>query len=345
MTEQVNTSNPIKPTNPLWLLLSFVLLSGMVLLLTLLGAYRYFPRKPPTLAEALSASHPETTKKPGFWERLFSSGRPARDYYRGSKSSTDPLLKSWGNITNSRHHDLTQGYYSFFNEEHLLMREYALSQLLLYDRFRISMDELINKLEELPFQGPYRRYEIDRLRSEILWMRYSDNRADKKPLKQLATTATQLSNEPTAFFEDFYNAGIAGLLNGNVESAYQNLEKAYADWPARGRAYGNLYLALLVCHGIREDGQKVLGMLSEFRDHYPDWFYGETFLPDFADLLTVYPDSALLRVIRGRLFHFMGDYASAYDEYQNALQSYQMNLVTKVKVRDWVAEIEEVKKP
>ena len=146
----------------------------------------------------------------------------------------------------------------------------------------------------------------------------------------------KLLKNPSAYFEDFYNAGVASLLNEDLDGALNHLQSALEHWPARGRALGNVYFGLLMAHALKGHIPETILLLDDFKEYYPDWLHVETYIPDINELMDIYPDSPLLHIVHGRLVQNVHDYATAYSSYLVALNRIKNNpdIHSKVTVLD-----------
>ena len=171
-------------------------------------------------------------------------------------------------------------------------------------------------------------------------MNYQEERSNFAILRKLLPITFQLVKKQEAYFEDFYNAGIAALLGGKIKNAIKYLDLANENWPASGRASGNVYFALMVAHAVDQNSSKTLNMLDGFKEHYPDWLHAETYIPDINELKKVYPRSQLLDVIHGRLVQNIYDFATASSAYKSVLQARNLDILTRTMVSTWLEEIE-----
>ncbi len=321
-------------------ILRFVLVCLSVLVVAASLAYIKFPQKNPPMWEFLMNYHKQNKS---FWERLLEHARPVAtqlDKWRQAASSGH-RVSSDATATPARPglSGLTM------SKEHLALRETALAQLVLYDRYKLPEEEVWATVKKTRSVGPFRDYEEKRFLSEIAWMTYQDDKANKEILQHLRRTATELVQKPSAIFEDYLNVGITHLLTGDADVAIGYLQEALERWPAPGRARGNVYLGLMIAHATQGHRQHVFRMLAGFKANYPDWLYVETYIPDLTQLTEVYPDAALLHVIHGRLREFVYDYASAQESYRHALNMADLDIVGKTTVRNWVGTIEDVALP
>ena len=215
--------------------------------------------------------------------------------------------------------------------------------MILLDRHGLEERTAWSGIKRIRGNGNYREYEEERFMSEIIWMNFFDNKSDKNALRKLKFMALKLVEKPSAYFEDFYNAGIASLLTGDSRRSLHFLGMALEHWPAKGRALGNVYFGLLMAHAIEEDMSEVLILLNEFSDYYPDWLHVETYVPDIQELIKIYPQSPLLHIVHGRLVQNANDYGTANNAYSKGLNSIRRSSKIYSKVLKWMMEIEEAK--
>ena len=278
--------------------------------------------------------------KQGFLQRLFDPGRSLPRTRGGGKSAEKrPKVKKWKTVQIPG-----TGAGSFnLSSDQLILRENILSQLILLDRHRLTEKNAWSTLKRVKSQGNYRDYEEERFTSEVMWMNYFDNKTDKETLRRLRITTSKLAKTSTAYFEDFYNAGIAELLSGNASQSLHYLQMALEHWPARGRALGNVYFGLLMAHAVEDHIPETLLLLKEFKDFYPDWLHVETYVPDIKELMDIYSQSPLLHVVHGRLVQNVHDYATAYKSYSTALKSIKRKSEIQSNVRKWMKEIDSMR--
>ena len=323
-------------------LLAFLFISSFFLLTALSASYIFFPRRPSLWEQLLTTlENQDQEEKKGFWERLLDPGRstPSSHVKRG-QANTGVKLKSWSKVQNEQGSGLTTGSFNL-STEHLLLRENILSQLILLDRHALEEKEAWSTIKRIKSNGTYRDYEEERFMSEVIWMNFFDDKSDKNALRKLKFKTLKLVNEPAAYFEDFYNAGIACLLNGDSNQALHYLQMALKQWPARGRALGNVYFGLLMSHAIENNIPETLLLLSDFKDYYPDWLHVETYVPDIQELIEIYPKSAILHIVHGRLVQNVHDYATANDAYSMGIGSIKQTSEIYPYVSIWMQEIEE----
>lgn len=316
----------------------FVIITFSFLVIVLSLSYSFFPWKPSSLWELLMAMQNKKHEKQGFFERLFDPGRslPPQINAHGKAAGKRTRVKKWGNVQMSNNG--TPSYN--MSSDQLILRENILSQLILLDRHQSTEKNAWSAVKRIKSQGDYRDYEEERFTSEVMWMNYFDDKTDKKTLHRLRSTTSKLAKTPSAYFEDFYNAGIAELLNGNASQSLQHLQLALEHWPARGRVLGNVYFGLLMAHAVEGHIPEALLLLNEFKEFYPDWLHVETYVPDIKELVDVYPKSPLLHVVNGRLAQNVHDYATAYESYSTALNSIKRQPEIHSEVANWMKEID-----
>ncbi len=320
-------------------LLRFLVVTFSVVIILYSLSYQFFPRQPPSIWEILTGAVEDETNT-GFFKRLFRSGRPdaaAGSLWRQS-SHEEYLVRNWrtGDDISGR------GVGMNLSRDRLVLREFILAHAVLLDRYDDVVESDVWKAaRKIKCPEVDRNYEEQRLLSEILWMNYKNNDKDPVVLQKLRRTALLLVDHPSSFFEDRFNAGISSLLAGDSSNALINLDRAISEWPSTGRARGNVYLGLMLTHAVENHPRDVLRMLSVFRDSFPDWLYLETFVPDILALKEIYPESALLHVVHGRLVQFANDFATAKDLYRTALATNKLDRFVSLLVRGWINSIED----
>ncbi len=323
-------------------LLRFLIIAASFLCIIVSLSYFFFQRD--LYAEwlfSLNQTQGNASEEQSFFDRLFDPGRydPHSNDIWGGKNKQDPL-----NIvkkSSAPQYGSTAG--SSINKHHLRLRETILAQLILMDRYGMSKEDAWRIIKGLKIDGAFHKYEESRFINELLWFKYQDDRKNKSIISALKESGSALTNQKYTFFEDLYSVGVSYLLNGNAKDAKFYLTQAYNEWPARGRAFGNVYLGLLITHAVAGNHKEFLTMIDHIKTYYPDWLYVETFMPDIISLHQIYPDSALLHALHGRMVQNVEDYASASDAYQKALHTGSLNSLVTQKVNHWLSEIEKDK--
>ncbi len=319
-------------------LLRFLIVTASFLCIILSLSYHFFQRDPyAEFLQQLSQNQNNEAGEQGFFEKLFDPGRiETRSHdFRGIKENNalpDAIKKS-----NAARYGSPTG--STINKHHLRLRETILAQLILIDRYGLTEEDAWHIIKGLKIDGAFRKYEESRFINELLWFKYQDDRNNKTIVSALKASGISLTNTEYTFFEDLYSAGVSYLLNGNAKKARLYLTQAYNEWPAGGRAFGNVYLSLLITLSVEDNHRDFLIMIDHIKTCYPDWLYVETFMPDFISLHKIYPDSALLHTLHGRMVQNVEDYASAYEAYQRALKSGSLDPAVHQRVNQWLSEI------
>jgi tetratricopeptide (TPR) repeat protein len=224
------------------------------------------------------------------------------------------------------------------NEAQLSLRELQIAQQILVTRFGDGRHAAWREVRTGGGNGDFRDYEQKRYLNDLLWHDLAQDKGGPLVEAKLEKMSAELADSPYGFFEDVFNAGLGHLNAGDAKKSILRLEEAMEMWPAKDRTYGSVFLALLIAHAVNDDALEVFSRLPHFKELYPDWFYIEVFIKDIEELHEVYPDSALLWVVQGRLVQHVNDYASAGRCYGKALSVGVPPIGTTI-LRDWIREV------
>jgi tetratricopeptide (TPR) repeat protein len=302
----------------------------------LMAALHWFPRKP-TLADLIMAmtqqqaaeeEQQEEDKRPP-WEKWMDMGRseppppmrpPAQQQVEGAEGAT-------GDPKGPR-----------LSQEQLALRQKMLAELILTLRNAKTPDQAFKSIRDAKIEGPFRDYEEKRFLEELLWLEYYEGENKQAAIERLHKLTVPLTKRPSSNFEDDMYAGIACLGAGDPDTAITYLRKALDEWPARDRARGLIYLHLMVAYAVKGNRRETMTMLSSFVDNFPDWLFVETYVPELEEFVRVYPQAALLTVIRGRVMQLVYDYSRATELYSQALESGKLDSFAVRQVGVWHVE-------
>ncbi len=302
----------------------FLLIAASALSILLTLAWHFFPREI-TIFDVLLSMQNQTNEQPSFWQRLFSHDRFS--FRRGSR------VRQVVGVTN-----VAVGRSGgMMDVDQLSLRETALAQLILLDRFGTTEREAWTAVKNTASHGSFRVFEERRFQAELLRLRYQEDKDRAVTLPELKKTSLYLVGHGLRDFEEKGNAGIVCLLSGDAEKARGYLEEAYHSWPANGRVKGNIFLALMITYAIDGHNPTVFGMLDKVKSKFPEWMFVETYIPDIQDFEEIYPSVYMLTVIRGRMRQLVMDYAAARACYNRALHE-DMDIATKLKIHEWLNE-------
>jgi tetratricopeptide (TPR) repeat protein len=313
-----------------------VAICNLVALLT--AAYFIFPKVVDLdeLFRMFSAQQQQQEMSP--LQRLLESAR------RNSKHKKPPSGKGGGRGGKPPQNVQAQPHqgdglsHTVVNEAQLSLRELQIAQQILVTRFGDSRHAAWREVRTGGGKGDFRDYEQKRYLNDLLWHDLSMDKGGPLVEAKLEKMSAELADSPYGFFEDVFNAGLGHLNAGDAKKAIARLEEAMEMWPAKDRTYGSVFLALLIAHAVNEDALEVFSRLPHFQELYPDWFYIEVFVKDIEELHEVYPGSALLWVVQGRLVQHVNDYASAGYCYGKAL-GVGMPPLGQTILKDWIREV------
>jgi hypothetical protein len=308
--------------------LGYVLTVLGALMLTLLVAAAVIFRRQYTPEEKMMAMAAQR-QAPTFLERLLDTGR-----FMPQRRQAPVQAEGGQAATAARGSAATVS-----SDEQLALRETVLTQQILHDRYGQSLENAWTTIRACPATGDFRAYEERRFVRELLWHEFEEpaERAGLEP--DLRAASRLVAAEPQVFFEDILFDALADVFYGDAAVAVSKLEHALSIWPAEGRMKGNVYLALMIAYAATDQGARVIEMLGPFRYRYPDWLYVETYMEDLEELQKVYPDAALLWVIRGRLVQYVNDFGAAHAAYAEAAAG-ELSSPVRARLAKWQHEVE-----
>ncbi len=305
----------------------FLVCGGLSMVLILGLAMTFFP---PQRRFVLGASTQQSGGS-GFWDRLRQVWRSRRGRGRLRRRTRAKVLGTgYGR----------RGVVSTVSSnEHLALREALVGNFFLHNFYSKSPEKAWNNARNARGSGPWRSYELNRLRTRILGMRFDETK-DWQLLADYKATALKTVNSPYTNFEDFFWTGHACLFAKDDRAALKYLQQAELRWPAKDTFYGWVYFYLLCTHAVQGNGREVLARLDRFKANYPDWLYIETYIEELDALARQYPQAPLLEVVRGRLLTLVLNDAAALVVLKKALRTGRIEAFTAAKVRSWVRDLE-----
>ncbi|MFT5129962.1 MAG: tetratricopeptide (TPR) repeat protein [Rhodothermales bacterium] len=327
----------MKEQEPVEFYFRFAVVGICNLVALLVMAQHFFPKviDLDELFRMLSAQQQQQELTP--LQRLLEAARGRHNPKHGEPKKGDGG-KRGGQQAQSQEHSGEGLSSTVVNKAQLSLRELQIAQQILVTRFGESRRDAWRKVRAGGGNGEFRDYEQKRYLNDLLWHDLAMDKGGPLVEAKLEKMSAELADSPYGFFEDVFNAGLGHLNAGDPKKAILRLEEAMEMWPAQDRTFGSVFLALLIAHAVNDDALEVFSRLPHFQDFYPDWFYVEVFIEDIDELHELYPDSALLWVVQGRLVQNVNDYATAGRCYSKALSVGMPPLGVTI-LKDWIREV------
>jgi hypothetical protein len=305
----------------------FLVVAACVLALLLGYAWYEHPRTPDD-NDLIFKTGTVPEEELSFWQRLLQSTRRIEE----APEPVDVV-----DVVN------TQAVYSYgingmkMSQDQLSLRETAIAEYIMLERSDAEEAESWRVVKNAFAKPRYENYEERRFLCDVLRMRYFESE-DPKLLEKYRETAAFLAEHSLNNFEDHYNLGLANLLDGKPKEALPVISYAYEIWPVRGRMKGNVYFVMMCTYAVLGYETEAYGLLENFSNGYPDWVYIENYMPDVDNLEAIYPDAALLTVMRGRMHQAVYNYRAAREAYRTALDANRLSTFMSRVVEIWFDE-------
>lgn len=309
-----------------WQGVAFIVATGSFLLMLLVGTARLFPA-------------PRHTGFSGAGLRG-SQGGTLSELYRQSRRHWRAIRDRGGPEAGTRFvpiraADGTEDSQPAMgiDAEAVPLRVVSLAQSLLCHRHGGDSSDAWVALRATRAEGDFRGFEEKRFAVHL-----ANLEIRRAVRRDYAAAAVANAADERATFIDYTDAAIATLLTGDAEGAVRWAERALGDWPNQGNGYGDAYLLLMLAHAAHGDTEPVLTMLDDFQRVYPDWLYGERYLPDVAAVERRYPRAPLLKVIRGYQLALLADPGGASGALRQALAAGNLAREARPRVARWLRQ-------
>ncbi len=304
----------------------FVILVGAGLISTLIISRFFFPPRQPL---TLQPTAPQAM--PGFWQRLQRvwDSKPKRMRFN---------RRSRGNVRQVRYGS-GGPQATVTSRAQLAYREALLSTFFQNNFYRKKPELTWKEAQAIRSTGPWRQYELDRLRARILGYRF-DEQKDYSVMPAFKTAATAAATSPYANFEDFFWAGHAYLYTGDPKRGREFFTKARDRWPARDSFFGYIHFFMICLDAIDGNAEGVFRKFDDFKELFPDWLYVEIYVTELNELDRLYPDAPLLQVFRAEIFRMVLNDAKALAAFRRALAAKGLDRDTAARVRVRIDQIE-----
>ena len=292
--------------------LGCLVLGTFLLLVVLIAVERAFPKPPKQAMRGPAGRRPPGQSRPSrpWWQRAFPRVyRRPRSQARRQQRRSDGVQAYGGRGPRQ----------TTVDRAHTAFREAALSTLY-HDYYYLGRTTgLRARAAQAKGKGDWREYELDRLETRRLGMRFDETR-DRSLLEAYRTSAKQTLNTRYTNFEDYFWAGHAFLFSGRHEEAAAFMAEADQRWPVHDTFYGYIYLYRICLSAIAGNSNEMHTRLKRLKEFFADWLYVETYLTDLEELVEIYPDAPLLVLLQGRIYEMVLNDADARRKYRRALE-------------------------
>lgn len=321
----------------------FIILGGMAIFCITVYVIRFHPAERQIQTGGASSATPprhttlwDRVKRAWRWRDIEQARRPAQ---QGGGRNSDYSVQEGSGLS---------GGYGMARDQ-LIVRETALAETYLNNAHGRAFQDSLYTLSHLNVpKSDATAFEIDRYIADRAFEEYFTTPKDERDtskLPEIYTLTRDVARSRYANFEDYHYFAIVALWSGKPDEALEWANKAEEIWPSKGRAYGYVYLIILLSHAARNDTAEVMALLPQFPEHYPDWLYVETYVPDVDELIGIYPDAPLYPLIRGQMMARVYDIKSAQHDWQTALDSPRLDRAAADAIRQWQHQVREVTQP